>query len=62
MEIVLTTEENNLLVEVLDEKQRELERELARTSHHQFKTILKKRETLLESVLNKLKVSKLIHV
>jgi hypothetical protein len=56
MELTLTTAEREFLLEILEEHHRELFREIARTNHHQFKSVLKNKEMLLESVVNKLKV------
>jgi hypothetical protein len=51
----LTPDERALVTEVLLERQRELLREISRTHRHQFREILKRNETLLESVLEKLR-------
>jgi hypothetical protein len=61
MELVLNSEEGKFLVEVLEERHRELLREIARTSHHEFKLILKNNEKLLESILNKLRTMEPVH-
>jgi len=61
MELVLNSEEGRFLMEVLEERHRELLREISRTSHHDFKLILKNNEKLLESVLNKLRAVELVH-
>jgi hypothetical protein len=42
-------------MEVLEDRQRELLREISRAMHHEFKTALKDNEKLLESILNKLR-------
>ncbi len=55
MELTLTSEEEKFLMEVLQERHRELLRELARTSHRDFKRILKQNANLLESILEKLR-------
>jgi hypothetical protein len=54
MELRLTEEERELLMEVLGQHQRELLREISRTHHHEFKVTLKKNERLLESLLSRL--------
>jgi hypothetical protein len=54
MELTLTTAERELLVEILKEHHRELFREIARTDHRELRSVLQKKETLLESVVNKL--------
>jgi len=61
MELLLSSEEETLLLEVLEERHRELLRELARTKHHEFKEILSYKEKLLESVLDKLRIAPTVH-
>ena len=61
MELTLTCEENELLLELLQEHYRGLQKEIRRTDHHEFKLVLKKKEMLLESLLNKLKVTQLVN-
>jgi len=56
MELTLTSAEREVLLEILKEQHRELFREIARTDHREFKSVLKNKETLLESVVNKLEV------
>jgi chromosome condensin MukBEF complex kleisin-like MukF subunit len=55
MELTLTTDERELLMEILEERQRELLREISRSNHHQFRTALKKNERLLETLIGKLR-------
>jgi hypothetical protein len=55
MEISLTTKEKELLIDVLEERHRELLREISRTTHNQFKLALKDNEKLLRSVIDKLR-------
>ena len=54
MEISLTAEERKLLIDVLEERHRELLREISRATHNQFKLALKENEKLLQSVIGKL--------
>ena len=54
MELRLSQEEERLLVEVLRQYQRELMLEISHTSHHAFKTRLRERARVLETVLQKL--------
>ncbi len=54
MEILLTREEKELVVEVLQERHRTLLKEIFRTHHHEYRDALRKREKLLERILNKL--------
>jgi len=56
MELTLTTAEREFLLEILEEHHRELFREIAGTDHREFKSILKNKEKLLESVVNKLEM------
>lgn len=58
MELMLTNEEKELLVEILENHHRELFREIAQTDHREFKSVLKNKETLLESVIGKLRVTR----
>ena len=52
----LTSAEYELLLEILKEHHRELFREIARTDHREFRSVLKNKEKLLESVISKLEV------
>jgi hypothetical protein len=61
MEVTITPEEMELLLEILEEHHRELLREIARTSHHEFKLVLRKKEKLLESVLLRLRAAQLVY-
>jgi hypothetical protein len=54
MNLVLNAEEEELVRELLTEKQRVLIGEISRAVHHDFKRSLQKKETLLESLLTKL--------
>ncbi len=56
MELTLTFAERKVLLEILKEHYRELFKEIARTDHHEFKSVLKNKEKLLESVINKLEI------
>jgi hypothetical protein len=47
-------EERELLLEILQEHQRELLRELAHTDHREFRTSLREKVRTLERVLDKL--------
>lgn len=55
MELNLTPDEHGFILEVLQERQRELLREISRTDYHQFRAILRQKEVMLESVLEKLR-------
>ena len=56
MELTLTVEERELVLEILGQRHRELLREISHTDHHEFKLALRKKEKLLESVENRLTV------
>ena len=56
MELTLSSTEKDLLLEILGQHHRELLREIARTTHHEFKDGLKKKEQLLESIVSKLEL------
>jgi hypothetical protein len=53
-ELALNDEERNLISEILEERQRSLLMEIAKTDHHDFKLVLQKKERLLESLLDRL--------
>jgi len=55
MEFTLTTEEQQLLLDILEQRQRELLKEISDTDHHEFKQSLRKNEKLLESILSHLR-------
>ena len=59
MELTLTNAEREVLLEILKEQHRELFREIARTDHRELKSVLKNKETLLDSVINKLEMVQL---
>ncbi len=56
MELTLTIEEWELLLEVLGERHLALLREISHTDHREFKLVLRRREKLIESVVNRLRV------
>jgi len=58
MELALTSDERELLMEVLEEHHREFLWEISRTKHHEFKLALKDKEKLLVSVIDKLRASR----
>ncbi len=53
MELLLTSDEGELLMEVLEEHHRALLWEISRTKHHEFKLALKNKEKLLVSIIDK---------
>jgi len=54
MQLTFSPEERELLLEILEEHNRELIMEIARTIHHDFKSELKKKERLVETMVHKL--------
>jgi hypothetical protein len=54
MEILLTPEERELVLEILQERHRDLLKEIFHTDHHEYRDGLRQRERLLEGVLSKL--------
>jgi predicted transcriptional regulator len=59
MELILTNTERELLLEILNAHHRELFREIARTDHRELKSVLKNKEALVDSVVNKLELVQL---
>jgi hypothetical protein len=57
MELTLTSAERELLLEILEQHQHELLREIAKAKHQEFKSALKNKEKTLESLANKLEVT-----
>jgi hypothetical protein len=57
MELTLSSEEQQLLLEILEQRHRELLKEISHTDHHQFKQALRKNEQLLDSMLNRLRAA-----
>jgi hypothetical protein len=54
MEVTFTPEEYELITEILEEHHRELLREICRAEHREFKAVLRRREELVQGVLNKM--------
>jgi hypothetical protein len=50
MELTLTVEERELLLEILGQRHLELLREISHTDHQEFKLALRNKEKLVESV------------
>ncbi|MBZ5719860.1 MAG: hypothetical protein LAO03_05720 [Acidobacteriia bacterium] len=57
MELILTTDEQELLLSILEQRHRELQKEISHTDHHEFKLGLRKNEKLLESILSRLRAA-----
>jgi len=54
MELTLTTEEQRLLLDILEERHRALLKEIWHTDHREFKETLRRNEELLESIVSRL--------
>ena len=57
MELILTAEEHELLLSILEQRHRELLKELWHTDHREFKEILRRHEKLLESMVTRLQMT-----
>jgi len=55
MELTLKAEERELLLSILQQRHREMLKEIAHTDHREFKQGLRKNERLLESLLGRLR-------
>ncbi len=57
MEVTLTSEEKELLIEILQERRDTFLREISRASNHEFRDLLRQKEQRVETVLTKLRAS-----
>ena len=57
MELVLIGEDQELLVEILERRLRELQKEISHTDHREFKELLRGREKRIESMLGRLRTT-----
>lgn len=55
MELTLSAEEQELLLNILEQHHRELLKEIAHTDHHEFKQGLRRNEKLLDSLVSRLR-------
>lgn len=55
MELTLSVEEQELLLNILEERHSELLKEIWHTDKHEFKKLLRRKEELLESLVCRLK-------
>lgn len=55
MDLALTPEERELLLSILEQRHQELLKEIWHTHHREFKASLRKKQKLLESVLDHLR-------
>jgi len=56
MELILSAEEHTLLLSIIEQRYREIQTEISRTDHHEFKVLLRRHEKLLDSLLSRLQV------
>lgn len=59
MVLDLSLEEQNILAETLANSHRNLEQQICKTDYKEFRTLLRERERVLESVIQKLNQSSL---
>ena len=55
MELLLTAEEHEYLVTILEQCHRQLMNEIWHTEHRDFKELLRRQEKLLESIVSRLR-------
>ncbi len=55
MEVTLTNEEKELLVEILQERRDTFLREISRADNRDFKDLLRRKERLLEGLLSRVR-------
>lgn len=55
MELTLSVEEQELLLNILEERHRELLKEIWHTDSHEFKKLLRRNEELLEALVCRLR-------
>ncbi len=55
MELILTTEQRTFLVNVLEQRHRELLKEISHTDNRQFRQVLRNNEKLIEDLLGQLR-------
>ena len=55
MELTLSTEEQQVLLDILEQRHRELLKEISHTAHRDFKQGLRKNEQLLEAMISRLR-------
>jgi hypothetical protein len=55
MELILTEEERELLLTIVERRYHDLQTEISHTDHHEFKLVLRRHEELLESMMSRLR-------
>ncbi|MGO8793451.1 MAG: hypothetical protein ACLQLC_01400 [Candidatus Sulfotelmatobacter sp.] len=59
MELILTAEEHELLLSILEQRHRDLLREIWHTDSRQYKALLRRQEQLVESMVARLQTAPL---
>ncbi|HKF02916.1 MAG TPA: hypothetical protein VKB49_11415 [Candidatus Sulfotelmatobacter sp.] len=55
MELTLTTEEREILTRLLEQRYREISKEISHTDNREFREFLRKNEDTIEGILNQLR-------
>lgn len=55
MELILTTEQRSFLANVLEQRHRELLKEISHTDNRQFRQVLRNNEKMIEDLLGQLR-------
>ena len=55
MELTLTTEEREILTRLLEQRHREISKEISHTDNREFREFLRKNEETIEGILNQLR-------
>ncbi len=61
MDLMLSTEERDVLAEILNERERLLKKEISHTDSREFKVLLRKKEMVLDSILGRLQAREMVH-
>ncbi len=56
MQLTLSPQEQELLERILEQRHHELQKEISHTDHREFRQQLREQETLIESMLNRVRV------
>jgi hypothetical protein len=57
MDLTLTAEEHERLLSILEQRHRELMKEIWHTDHREFKELLRRHEKLLEAMVSRLRTA-----
>jgi hypothetical protein len=55
MELTLTIEEREILTRLLEQRHREISKEISHTDHREFRQVLRKNEDTIEGILSQLR-------